>query len=323
MRFVAADQGPLYNPRPPMRAALLFAATLLLAACTTAPAKPPMVHCGDILVSAPPPGVAACADKPAPSFGDDLVDAVLWFQNTVEHDQAYRTIFRAAERAIDTGLADNRWNALIPDEQAPGKVLRAPAVIVDVDETVLDDSAYQARLARDGREYADATWESYMETRSSHALAGAVAFAEHARERGVAVLYVSNRHPKLLAATIDNLKREHFPEPIDASTVLLPQGPGCEDAGLNKGCRRRQLATQYRVLALVGDQLVDFIDLPENTPAARAAAVAPYADRFGERWFMLPNPMYGSWAAAVSGDPKQPWAERHRKKVDALRKEDR
>ncbi len=306
-----------------MRAILLFVAISLLSSCASAPKTAPLVHCGDILVPAPPPGVAACGDHPAPTFGDDLVDAVLWFQDTVEHDQAYRTVFRAAERAVDAGLADNRWNALIPEEQAPGKMLRAPAVIVDVDETMLDNSAYQARLARDGREYADATWEPYMETRSSHALPGAVAFAEHARERGVTVLYVSNRHPKLLAATIDNLRREHFPEPIDAGTVLLPLGPGCEDAGFAKSCRRRQLAARYRVLALVGDQLVDFIDLPDNTPAARAAAVAPYADRFGERWFMLPNPMYGSWAAAVTGDPKQPWAERHRKKVDALRKEDR
>jgi acid phosphatase len=70
--------------------------------------------------------------------------------------------------------------------------------------------------------------------------------------------------------------------------------------GGDKGCRRKLIAQHHRVLLMAGDQLGDFIDGADADPAARAQLIRPYLDWFGERWFALPNPGYGSWETAIA-----------------------
>ena len=66
--------------------------------------------------------------------------------------------------------------------------------------------------------------------------------------------------------------------------------PGCEMVGTDKGCRRRLIGRDYRMLMQFGDQVVDFVDVVANTPAGRGQAIAPYAEWLGERWWVLPHP---------------------------------
>ena len=64
--------------------------------------------------------------------------------------------------------------------------------------------------------------------------------------------------------------------------------------------RRAFVARTYRILLLVGDDLRDFVSVPRGTaPADRVALAQRYADRWGERWFLLPNAMYGSWEQSL------------------------
>ena len=143
-----------------------------------------------------------------------------------------------------------------------------------------------------------------------------------AASKGVTVFYLSNRASDLGTATLENLRKLDFPIAADEQ-VFLGLGtivPGCEQNGSEKGCRRELISRKYRVLMQVGDQLGDFVDVLANTQQGREQAVAPYLDWIGQRWFVLPNPTYGSWEPALfDNDWSQSAPARRRAKQAALR----
>lgn len=283
---------------------------LLLAACA---AQPPRATAP---VEPEPPKV------PALTYAETNLNATLWTQGTVEHDMSYRGIYAQATRQIAVALKQKDWDALPKNERKkPARGLK-PAVIVDVDETVLDNSPYQARLIRDGKEFDEFSWDQWCREQIARPTPGALEFAKAAALKGVTVFYLTNRAQHLNEATLANLRSAGFPV-ADKENVFLGLGTvveGCEANGSDKGCRRELIGRRYRVLAMVGDQLGDFIDVDNNTADARAAATKPYEAWFGERWFMLPNPTYGSWDSAVLGNQRGADAPtKHQIRRDALR----
>jgi acid phosphatase len=257
-----------------------------------------------LLLAATLAGCASTATLRQPSApGRENLNAVAWMQASAEHDLVYREVFRSAGEKLLAALADPAWDALPPAEREVAAAHLPPAVIVDIDETVLDNSPYQARLVLSGKPFEAASWSAWCREASARALPGAVGFAQLAARHGVTVFYLSNRSTELSGPTLANLRAEGFPLPPDRE-VFLGRGTavaGCIPSGGDKGCRRRLVGRGYRVLLQVGDQLGDFIDVDPTSPAARAAAVAPSLDWIGERWFVLPNPSYGDWEAALLG----------------------
>jgi acid phosphatase len=219
-------------------------------------------------------------------------------QRSVEYRAATETVYRAAADKLDVALKQPNWDALVPEERGnPAKGLK-PAVVMDVDETVLDNSPYQARLVRDGKEYDEVTWDAWVAEKKAKPLPGVVDFAKAAQAKGVTVLYLSNRAVHLKDATLANLRQAGLPVADDS--VFLGLGTvvdGCEQNGSEKNCRRLLAGKQYRVLMQFGDQMGDFVQVVANTPEGRDALLEQYHDWFGERWWMLPNPSYGSWEA--------------------------
>lgn len=293
----------------------VLAAALALSACQSVPqaAQAP---------AAAPAAVVAAAPAPAPAaLPNDNLNATLWMQQTVEYAAVAQTVYRAAESRLDQALKDKRWSALVPEEREKPDANLPPAVIVDVDETVLDNSPYQARLVRNGEEYNEVTWADWVNERKARAITGAVAFAKAAAARGITVIYISNRAVDLDKPTFENLKSEGFP--IKDDSVFMGLGTvvsGCEQNGSEKDCRRRLASRSYRILLQVGDQLGDFVQIVSNTPEGRAALFKQYQDWFGQRWFMLPNPTYGSWEPAIfNNDWSQPADVRRKAKQDALK----
>ena len=217
-------------------------------------------------------------------------------------------------------LKEANWDALVPGERGNAATGLPPAVVMDVDETVLDNSPYQARLVRDGASYDEATWDLWVAEKKAKAVPGVVEFARAAAAKGVTILYISNRATHLKDATIANLKAEGLP--VKDDSVFLGLGTfveGCEQNGSEKNCRRRLAGQKYRVLMQFGDQLGDFAEIVANTPKDRDALYEEYADWFGERWFMLPNPTYGSWEPAVFNNAwDQPAGARRQAKLDSL-----
>ena len=273
--------------------------------------------------AAPATSTATAADaKPATpeAAADDNLNAVLWMQRSAEYQAVTQTIYRAAADKLDVALREKHWDALVPGERGNAATGLPPAVIMDVDETVLDNSPYQARLVRDGKEFDDLSWDAWVAEKKAKPLPGVVDFAKAASAKGVTLLYLSNRAEHLQAATLANLKAAGLP--VKDDSVFLGLGTfvkDCEQHGSEKNCRRRLAGQQYRVLMQFGDQLGDFAQIVANTPDGRAALLDEYADWFGERWWMLPNPTYGSWEPAVFNNAwDQPRPARRQAKRAAL-----
>lgn len=302
-------------PAGVVRRALAACTVLLFTACATAtaPTSRPAV---------PTPPPATPATSPAGAVRpDDNLNAVLWTDRAVEHDLVFRALYHAAGQRLVEALADPTWDALPRDERQGPYGQLAPAVIVDVDETVLDNAPYQALLVRTGDEYAEASWAEWCRQEAAQPLPGAAEFARFAAEHGVTLFYVSNRSVDLGPATIANLRKAGFPVP--GAHVFLGLGTaveGCKAVGTDKGCRRRLVGRDHRVLMQFGDQVGDFVDVAANTPPGRSESMAPYAAWIGERWWVLPNPTYGSWEPAAFGNDWKLSRERRRQlKLEALR----
>ncbi|MCK7594428.1 5'-nucleotidase, lipoprotein e(P4) family [Pseudomarimonas salicorniae] len=259
----------------------LALAALMLAGCA-APVREP----------APPP--------PAPvAAAHDNLNATLWMQTAAEYHAAVLGAFNLAIAQTDRALLDPGWDALPPVERAGAAVdgLK-PAVIVDADETMIDNSPFQARGIRDGEPYSLARWEGWVNERRARALPGALAFANHAASRGVTVFFVTNRgHANERAATVDNLRALGFPIAADGSNVLLKGDPRAPEG--EKATRRQWVGREHRVLLMLGDNLGDFLDGIATDVATRHGLVESYRSWWGQRWIMLPNPSYGSWESAV------------------------
>lgn len=291
------------------RTATLLAAALALAGCRSLPAD-----------GAPAaPGAPQAASVPA----DDNLNAVLWMQRSIEYRALSETVFRAATERLDAALADTSWDALVAAERtAAGDASSLPpAVILDIDETVLDNSAYQARLVADGKEFTDPAWDAWVEERKAIPVPGAVAFTQAAAAKGITVFYVSNRSAALTDATLDNLRSQGLPVQHDGVFLGLGlQVPDCEQAGSGKTCRRQLVGRTHRVLMQFGDQLGDFVQPAANTPALHEELHGQYRDWFGARWWVLPNPSYGAWEPAQFDNAwSLPRPERRARKRDALR----
>jgi acid phosphatase len=291
----------------------------LLSACASAPEK----HAP---ASAPSPAVASSQPSPAPAptgpAPNDNVNAVVWTQTAIEHDLIYREVFRDAGEKLSAALKDPKWDALPKnDRKHPLSAKLKPAVIVDVDETVLDNSPYQVRLVEGNKEYDEFSWSQWCREERAKPLPGALEFAQEAAKRGVTVFYLSNRAQDLNDATLENLRADGFPI-ATGEKAFLGLGTvveGCEQIGTEKGCRRELVGRTHRVLMQFGDQIGDFVDVLANTPDGRRDAMAPYASWIGERWFVLPNPTYGSWEPALfNNDWTQPASARRKAKLDAL-----
>ena len=233
-------------------------------------------------------------------------------------------MYRAAAAQLEAALRDPQWDALPRGERSNDPRGLAPAIIVDIDETVLDNSPFQARRIRDGQEYGDASWGAWVEQPLSgrpgaKALPGALEFVRAAAARGITTFYISNRNASTAEATLKALREAGFPA---TRAQFLGRGTpvdGCTQQGQSdKRCRRWQVAQGHRVLMLFGDQLSDFLS-QTGTPAQRRALADDYGEWFGQRWWMLPNPMYGGWESAAWGDKRDlPREVRRQAKHDGL-----
>ena len=273
--------------------------------------------------------IGGCASQPpqatagrcglTPAFADGGERATLWLRNSSEYRIASEIIYRAAQSALQQGLADPAWTA----EPAQSGELSAlpPAVVMDIDETVLDNSAPQARMMLEETCFAefDGVWDAWVAERAAPAIPGAAAFIRAARElkdaagRPVHIFFITNRecHPRpgnpsgcpQQDDTAANLHALGLDVPTLADDLML-RGER-EDWQGEKQTRRLVIAQSYRIVLNVGDDLADFLpDVRRATVTAREQARCASRERWGRQWFMIPNPMYGSWQVALGPDLK-------------------
>ena len=245
--------------------AILLAASILGCAPSSGP-----------IATRPAPTVPAPAMGTTAS-GDTIPASVRWFRASAERRAIFLQTYRLATAALErraAGLPSGSW-----------------AVILDADETVLDNSPYQQELGRLRATFDAATWNAWVMRGAAAALAGAPEFVRRAHDLGGRVVIVTNREQAQCDATRANLHRVG----IAADAVLCKTDP----SNSFKDARFEAVAAgsppsplpALRVVMWVGDNIQDFPRLRQDLRSASDSAFA----EFGDRFIVLPNPMYGSW----------------------------
>ena len=284
-----------------MRNALLALAILTGCATATAPTTAP--------ATAAPPAQTAAAPCNA---GHQLLNAVLWV-NGAEYRAAALQTYAAARRQLDVALADRSF--IGAEEETANDPSQPPAVILDLDETTLDNAEFEAQMIRAGTNYDATKWNSWVASAEADAVPGSKEFLAYAHSRGVTPFYITNRDfdPE---GPGTRLNLERLGVPLTADNLLMRgQRPEWKS---DKAGRRAHVAASYRVLLVIGDDLNDFTNAREKSHAEREAIIARTESWWGTRWFMVPNPMYGSWERAAIGTDGSP-CEQIQRKIDALR----
>jgi 5'-nucleotidase (lipoprotein e(P4) family) len=219
-----------------------------------------------------------------PADNQYIEGAVLWQQTSGERRALSYQAFTLARIMLDRDLRMNRRN-------------RKPrAVIVDLDETVLDNSRFEGMLLQERVNYNEKNWTEWINRAEATAVPGAVEFLRYATSHGVTVFYITNRNEAQKQGTVTNLKKLGFPN-VNDQTLLVQTD--LKDS--TKEPRRRSVGAKFHIVLLMGDDLNDFSDVFEKskTVDSRQAAADRYKEEFGRRFIMLPNPMYGNWESAI------------------------
>jgi len=237
-------------------------------------------------------GTAAIA-QPAPQ--NDGLNATLWVQNSIEFKANSVMAFALAKMRLDEALHDTGWTAA-PLEQTNAYHNLPPAIIADVDETLMDNSPYQAWTAQTGNEFSPKTWTAFVNSATSLAVPGAVEFLKYAQSKGVKIFYVTNRTAEEEAGTRRNMAALGFPIETAFDNVLTSrEKPDWTSA---KSTRRAFVAKDHRILLLIGDNYGDFSDEYRGTVAERQKSYEANQWHFGKDWIMVANPQYGSFESA-------------------------
>jgi acid phosphatase len=243
--------------------------------------------------------------QPSPPEKNVLLDsrygAVAWMQNAAEYEILTRQCYRLAQYQMNLAIQDGHWSADEVQMIAGDYLGKPPAVILDVDETVLDNSAYNARNIVDDEPYATESWNAWCQEERATLIPGAQDFLRSADALGVKVFFVTNRRDEVKKATIANLQR--LGVRADDQNVLTRNDD--DGRGGDKVSRRAAVAKDYRIVLLIGDNLSDIcseVEISDNE--LRNATANRKADFLGTRWIILPNPVYGSWERALPKDPR-------------------
>src|SRR5882757_1312763 len=234
------------------------------------------------------------------------VSGALYMQRSAEYRALAYQAYNWAKLSLD---ADEKTSKKLPKIERK----KPRAVVVDIDETVLDNSPQQAGLIKSRQPFSQANWYAWGEMRAAKAIPGAVDFLNYANKKGVKVFYVSNRDEVQKQATMDNLTKAGFPD-VTADTVMLRHA---NDVG--KETRRNYIREKYRIAILMGDNLDDFSNVFElKSIADRYAETDKARAMFGAQYIALPNAMYGTWENALYEYKHLSDAQKAERRLEAL-----
>lgn len=287
---------------------LIWAMALLLPGCEHTPTKSQSVE--DL----------GGTDEANAQRSREILYATLWMQHSTEYRAAALQAFESASAQLKTATRCGSAEAGQLQQSKGTCGVKSPwakrpaAIIFDLDETLLDNSAYLAFQIKHRELYEDERWETWVKSEEALAIAGAVDFVK-AASKAARIYYVSNRAcrepidkireelklrelcPQLLD-TMSRMDRLGFPKARERSAFYLKG----MYAGLeSKEEIRQKIAAKHRIAMLVGDNLEDFVE-SQAVYAQNEAALAPL---WGKRWFIIPNPAYGSWPGVLSADADQ------------------
>lgn len=217
---------------------------------------------------------------PASLSKDPRLLASVWFAMSAENQACYLQTYRLASMQLGAVLKE------------AAKSKRRKAIVTDLDETVLDNSGWTIRVLMENKDYPE-YWQAWEKAGKAPAFPGAVDFFKKVANKGIAVYYISNRLHENLGATIRNLKDLGLPY-ADSAHVFL------KTTESNKVARRAKVLEKQDIIMLLGDNLADFDGVWEKAPTEdRLPAVTNHTADWGRKFFIFPNPVYGSWKDAL------------------------
>lgn len=217
---------------------------------------------------------------------DEQLNGVAWVQTSAEYRVSAVQAFRLAELRVAEALTNPEWTAAT--EQTTEYQSLPPAVIVDVDETVLDNSPFQAQLIETGQEFSPSRWTDWVKKAQAQPVPGANEFVDFLKEQGVELFYVTNR--KLKEPALKNVRAALDPDVADDHVLCKYEKP---DWGSDKTSRRTLIAKTHRILLLIGDDYNDFARLGKTGAPERTHLAEQFKEYWGTRWIVISNPLYG------------------------------
>ena len=245
--------------------------------------------------------------SPTDDGTSDIDRGVLWVRTAAEFEALSLQAYSAASEDLQKFIDDTSWSALPWQTEASDLPL---AIIMDVDETIVSNVEFQVILVQP---FKNSVMNNWNESNTAEPIPGAIEFVEKAQSAGVEVFFVTNRPCEKVAGnndpcpqkgvTLQDLREVGID--VDDDHLMLAN----EDLGWDreKLSRREHIARTHRVIMLFGDDLGDFISCSRKKPlhpcsesatiASRHAATVEFNSYWGEGWYVLPNPMHGSWTS--------------------------
>ncbi|HEY5463887.1 MAG TPA: 5'-nucleotidase, lipoprotein e(P4) family [Hanamia sp.] len=163
------------------------------------------------------------------------------------------------------------------------------AIMTDIDETILNNSLYEAHQLLQGKDYDDTSWVNWTSMGMADTIPGALHFLQFASASGIEIFYVTNRGENEREGTLKNLKKFNFPNADNEHLLLKGKSSSKEE-------RKNQIAETHTIVMLMGDNMNDLSSLFEKKyPDERSKVADDFATQFGNRFIVLPNPVYGDW----------------------------
>jgi len=228
----------------------------------------------------------------------ELLQATLWTQTSLEYEYSAVQAYAKAREAFERARSDTAWTAAV-EQAALGLTAYQDlplAVVLDIDETVLDNSPFEARLILKQDDYNEGMWREWINEASAEAVPGAKEFIDYVMANGAVPIFITNRHIASKSKTLENLQKTVH-QAISAEQVLCKaERP---EWSSNKSSRRAYVAARYRILLLIGDDFNDFVWLGKVPPEQRIQTGYTYDTYWTDKWVLLPNCMYGSWEQSL------------------------
>ncbi len=218
-------------------------------------------------------------EEPALTSSDHLTMAVLYQQTAAEYRALCYQAFNVAKYQLDQNL---RIMGLQKQQ----------AIVLDIDETVLDNSPYEAKCILENVSYPD-YWDEWMNASNAKPVPGALEFLKYAQSKGIEVYYITNRKEKYREQTLKNLKSLDFPFAQNDHLFMKTDES-------SKKARRDFVSETRKIILLIGDNLNDFANVFEKKNITeRFELVDEMKTEFGKQFIVLPNAMYGAWEGAL------------------------
>lgn len=212
---------------------------------------------------------------------DKLLVAVSWYQHSAEMTALYYQGFNIARQRLDEAIAENSKKQPL-------------AVVVDIDETMLDNSPYESMVIDSTDNLSG--WKHWTARAIARALPGALEFALYSQSKHVEIFYITNRDDNERVATLLNLQKEGFPYATEDHLYTRSDLSYNTGNTSSKDGRRAKVSENYKIVLLIGDNLNDFSGIFEDRSHNYGKeAVEKNREKFGQLFIVLPNPMYGAW----------------------------